>query len=122
MTPVEIILSNWDAVVNAYQETKSWQMVYDRVPALKEIGSSNTLKNQGTIIHETMQWIHRYGGNQDKKEHGAKQKKLNISGWSIQQDQKGYYRAFKKIGGKLRGVYLGRSLEGAEKKIESINV
>ncbi len=43
--------------------------------------------------------------------------KLNISGWSIQQDRKGYYRAFKKINGKLRAVYLGKSLDGAVDKI-----
>jgi chromosome segregation ATPase len=56
----------------------------------------------------------------NKHNPGSKVKqRLAISGWSIQQDRQGYYRAFKKIGGKLRAVYLGRSLEGAEDRIRA---
>ena len=41
---------------------------------------------------------------------------LNIAGWSIQESG-GYFRAFKKVAGKLQGVYLGKNLDGAEQKI-----
>jgi septal ring factor EnvC (AmiA/AmiB activator) len=56
----------------------------------------------------------------NKHDPGSKVKqRLSIADWNIQQDRQGYYRAFKKIGGKLRAVYLGRSLEGAEDRIRA---
>jgi len=39
-----------------------------------------------------------------------KQKSLNISGWTIQKDGRGFYRGFRNIAGKVRGVYLGKSI------------
>ena len=50
---------------------------------------------------------------------GEVKQKLTIAGWNIQQDGHGYYRAFKKISGKLYGLYLGRSLRGAEDRIKA---
>jgi hypothetical protein len=44
--------------------------------------------------------------------------KLNIAGWTIAKSGK-FYRGFKRISGKLHGVYLGSSLEGAEEKIQA---
>jgi hypothetical protein len=42
--------------------------------------------------------------------------KLIIAGWSVQESH-GYFRAFKRIDGKMKGIYLGKTLEGAEQKI-----
>jgi hypothetical protein len=50
--------------------------------------------------------------NHDKQ---AKQP-LNISGWTVTKSGS-YYRAFKKIDGKLRGIHLGKTLENAAEKI-----
>jgi hypothetical protein len=40
----------------------------------------------------------------------------NIAGWTVAKSG-GYFRAFKKMGGKMKAVYLGKSLDGAEQKI-----
>jgi hypothetical protein len=39
-------------------------------------------------------------------------------GWTVAKSGR-YFRAFKKIGGKLHGVHLGASIEGAEEKIKA---
>jgi len=44
--------------------------------------------------------------------------KINIAGWSVQKSG-GFYRAFRRIGGKMCGVYLGKTLDGAETKIKA---
>lgn len=40
-----------------------------------------------------------------------------LDGWTIRQDNHGYYRAYRKINGKLKSVYMGKSLDGAQDKI-----
>ena len=57
--------------------------------------------------------------NKEVKQDQDKQK-LNIAGWSIQKSN-GYYRGFKKIAGKVQGVYLGKTLDDAEQKIMKKN-
>ncbi len=42
--------------------------------------------------------------------------KLNIAGWTVAKSGK-YYRAFRKIKGRVHGVHLGKSLDDAEQKI-----
>jgi hypothetical protein len=42
--------------------------------------------------------------------------KMIIAGWSVQESH-GYFRAFKRIDGKMKGIYLGKTLKGAEQKI-----
>lgn len=39
-----------------------------------------------------------------------KRKALNIAGWSVHRDAKGFHRAFRNIRGKVHGVYLGRDI------------
>jgi hypothetical protein len=41
--------------------------------------------------------------------------KLNISGWTVTQQDK-YFRTFKKIRGKVHGVHLGKNLDDAAQK------
>jgi len=40
-----------------------------------------------------------------------------INGWSIRQDRHGYFRAYKRVGGKVRSIYLGKNLAGAAEKL-----
>jgi hypothetical protein len=44
----------------------------------------------------------------------------NIAGWTITLDNRGYYRAHRKLSGKLKSIYLGKTLDGAEQKLQSI--
>jgi hypothetical protein len=44
--------------------------------------------------------------------------KLNIAGWTVAKSG-GYFRAFKKIKGRVYGVHLGRNLANAEAKIDA---
>jgi len=43
---------------------------------------------------------------------------INISGWTVTKQDK-YFRAFKKIQGKVYGVHLGKNLDDAAAKIEA---
>ena len=45
-------------------------------------------------------------------------KAVNIAGWTIRQDAKGFYRAFRTISGKTKCVCLGKSLDGAPEKLQ----
>jgi hypothetical protein len=45
----------------------------------------------------------------------------NINGWTVRQDKKGFYRAYKRINGKVRSVYIGKSLDGAVEKLQAAN-
>lgn len=40
-----------------------------------------------------------------------------INGWTVRQDKYGYFRAYRKVDGKTRSIYLGKSLDRAEEKI-----
>jgi hypothetical protein len=42
----------------------------------------------------------------------------NIAGWNVT-PYRGYFRAFKRIGGKLHSLYLGKTLDDAESKIKT---
>jgi hypothetical protein len=44
-----------------------------------------------------------------------------MEGWSIRQDRHGYFRAYKKIRGKVRSIYLGKTFEGAGEKLRTAN-
>ncbi|MFH0996333.1 MAG: hypothetical protein V1844_12700 [Pseudomonadota bacterium] len=58
-----------------------------------------------------------HGLNMPVKQETVKQG-LNISGWTVAESG-GYFRAFRKMGGKMKAVYLGKNLEGAEQKIHA---
>jgi hypothetical protein len=40
----------------------------------------------------------------------------NLNGWTIRKDKHGYYRAYRKIRGKTKSVYLGKTLDRVEEK------
>jgi hypothetical protein len=56
-----------------------------------------------------------YESELNKSDEEAKSK-LNILGWTVAKSGK-YYRAFRKIKGRVRGVHLGKDLTDAEMKI-----
>jgi hypothetical protein len=43
----------------------------------------------------------------------------NLAGWTIRKGSDGYLRGYRRIGGKVRCVYLGKNLIGAHDKIEA---
>jgi len=45
----------------------------------------------------------------DKKEKSKKRVKMSIDGWSVQKSG-GYYRLFRKIAGKVHGIYIGKTI------------
>jgi len=46
---------------------------------------------------------------------------VRLEGWSVRQDKKGFYRAYRRINGKVRSVYLGKTLVGADEKVQAAN-
>jgi hypothetical protein len=48
-------------------------------------------------------------------------KTLNLEGWTIRADKRGFYRGYRKIRGVQKSVYIGRRLEGAEEKVLAAN-
>lgn len=46
---------------------------------------------------------------------------LNLEGWTIRADKRGFYRGYRKIRGVQKSVYIGRKLEGAEDKVQADN-
>ena len=91
----------------------------------KELQLNNSVKQEldevkqrlNNQIRLNIELNKEHGLNMPVKQEGVKQG-LNIAGWSIQ-ESKGYFRAFKKVGGKMQAVYLGKSLDGAEMKIRA---
>jgi len=88
----------------ANERTEARQRGFTSCPGIRVfLFRLNKLNSQGLnnqVKHETVK-------------HG-----LNIGGWSIQ-ESKGYFRAFKKVAGKLQGIYLGKDLTDAETKIKA---
>jgi len=46
---------------------------------------------------------------------------LNIDGWTVRPDNRGFYKAFRKIRGAQKCVYIGKTLDGAEEKLRAAN-
>lgn len=70
----------------------------------------------------TLQELNSQLNNQLELNNPVKQSRvkqgLTVAGWSIQCSG-GFYRAFKRVNGKIEGVYIGKSLNSAESKIEA---
>lgn len=125
MKPIEILFQYRDMVQQNFEKTGSWPKAYEVTksdfPVFSRM-SFSTFKMYGSIMAELNRLnIEKLNKKvKHKLNNPVKQKTVKqdfkVSGWSIQKSG-GYYRAFKKIDGKLRGVYLGKSLENAEQKI-----
>ena len=81
----------------------------------KQIWLNTELNN--SVEKLNIQLNKQHGLNMEVKQ-GAVKHGLNIAGWSIQ-ESKGYFRAFKKVAGKMQAVYLGKNLDDAETKIQA---
>jgi hypothetical protein len=106
------------AIVRGLNEKIPFLYVMDRLAELEhvkkelcEIQLINKQLNTKNAQQET-----RKANEQSNETLNNDKQKMIIAGWSIQESH-GYFRAFKRIAGKMKGVYLGKTLEDAEKKI-----
>lgn len=69
-----------------------------------------TIKNLDDEIRrvkdENLKLMGRVGDLQEPKQ----KKSQNIAGWTVRKGRDGYFRAFRKINGKVRGVYVGKRI------------
>jgi len=79
----------------------------------------NTVKQELETVKQELNRLQELNtGLNIQVKHETVKHGLNIAGWSIQ-ESKGYFRAFRKMGGKMQAVYLGKNLDDAEQKIQS---
>ena len=81
----------------------------------KQIRLNTELNN--SVEKLNIQLNKQHGLNMEVKQ-GVVKQKLNIAGWSIQESGC-YFRAFKKVAGKMKAVYLWKNLDDAETKIQA---
>ncbi|MBF0102284.1 MAG: hypothetical protein HQK77_15390 [Desulfobacterales bacterium] len=98
---------------SSYQSAR--QELFDKV---KELGFELCVYHQSGFL----KLVHYNGADlvqNETSDLGRKdrEEKINILGWSVQFSN-GYYRAHKRINGKLKSIYLGKNLNDVEKKIE----
>lgn len=75
-----------------------------------QINNSGLINSDKQNSDDDKQLINKGGAMANDKQ------KINISGWSIQKSG-GFYRAFKRINGKMHGIYIGKNLDDADRKI-----
>jgi hypothetical protein len=83
-------------------------------PAEAESGDSQSRLDTDSVRHEGL----------DTRVGQAKldtDEPINLYGWSIQRDKRGFYRAFRKINGRTRCLYIGKSVENAADKLRAEN-
>ena len=69
-------------------------------------------------LNTRLNTMERLNAGLNNSDESGLNKKLNIWGWTVTKSGN-YFRAFRKIKGKLHGVHLGKTLDGAELKIQS---
>ena len=69
-------------------------------------------------LNTRLNTMERLNAGLNNSDESGLNKKLNILGWTVTKSGN-YFRAFRKIKGKLHGVHLGKTLDGAELKIQS---
>jgi hypothetical protein len=139
MKPVEILIKHRNRIQQVFSEYESLQKTYVALSSdIQEIAEMSvaTFEHYAAILielnkslndcdelasvkqeleHVRCQLNKIQGSSLSVKQESTKQG-LNISGWSIQ-ESKGYFRAFRKMGGKMYAVYLGKTIDNAEAKI-----
>jgi hypothetical protein len=105
-------LNNDDRLNNQVKQDQELNTVKQELEAVKH--ELNRLQELNTGLNKELELNKlNISVKQETVKHG-----LNISGWSIQ-ESKGYFRAFKKVAGKMKAVYLGKNLDDAEMKIRN---
>ena len=125
MTPIEFLLEHRHEILKIYtgSPVETWGKLKDVIPVDGAM-SENTFRALIKNFVETCQFYERLNeklntndGDRNMETENAKQK-INIDGWTIAKSGR-YFRAFKKIGGKLHGVHLGSTIDGAGVKIQA---
>ncbi len=130
------LYQNRESVLRAYAETGgSPQQVWKLFPELEGLTKFNSFKTYLKPIVEMLNRVERESGQelnkvkqnvelQTERLNTVKQTETgipgNVEGWTIALTG-GYYKAFKKVAGKVRGVHLGKvfALDRAVEKIRS---
>ncbi len=101
---------NNDAALNSVkQELENVKQELNRLNLLNtELNNTIESLNSGKMLN----MINKEDSLMDDKQ------PINISGWSVIKFGR-YFRAFRRFGRKMHGVYLGKTLEGAEQKIQA---
>ena len=110
-------LNNDNGLNNQVKQDSELNTVKQELESAKQ--ELNRLQELNTELNKELQLnkLNNQGLNMPVKQETVKHG-LNIAGWSIQ-ESKGYFRAFKKVGGKMQAVYLGKNLDDAETKIQA---
>jgi len=114
LNPIDLMMKYRDVILSVHEEAespkKAWGLLRERLPGFCEGMSFNTFKQYFVPFVKISTGLEaefkaRYGIVEDS------QKVKNIMGWTVQKGRDGYYRLFKKIGGRVHGIYLGRALD-----------
>ncbi len=76
------------------------------------------LLNKNEEIEAVKQGLLNSNVKQSKVKQSKPKQGLTVLGWSVQQSG-GFYRAFKRVSGKIEGVYIGKDLSSAESAIQA---
>lgn len=111
---------NYSEIVRGLNEKVPFLYVMDRLAELEQVKKElcelqliNKQLNTASAQQETKKTT-----DQEHDTLNIDKQKMIIAGWSVQ-ESRGYFRAFRRIDGKMKGVYLGKTLEDAEQKIRS---
>jgi hypothetical protein len=89
-----------------------------------EAGLNNQLNNEIDRLNTELNTFREsrlnktQGGLNNMETEQGLNKKLNIDGWTVAKSGR-YFRAFRKIRGKVQGIHLGLTLDGAAEKIKA---
>ena len=134
--PFEYMIMNRDEILQALERNstilKAWKSLTETMPEIEDVIKFNTFKvyarilvkfgkvmdekekesarvRQSTVLLEKTEAMHQDPESAPKR----------INGWGVQLNR-GYFRLFKKISGKVRWIYIGKvwNQDDAEEKIK----
>ena len=77
----------------------------------------NTLEGLNSRLNNEIERLNNTEGKLNNMETEQVKSKLNIEGWTVAKSGR-YFRAFKKINGRVQGIHLGLTLDKAAEKIQ----
>ena len=136
--PFEYMIMNRDAFLRAIDKKptlpKAWKSLTETMPEIEDVIRFNTFKVYARILVKFGQVINEKDSGLDK----VRQKEVcpdknsalhsetvpgRFMGWGIQLHRKSYYRLFKKIGGRVKWIYIGKqwNQDAAKEKIKQFD-
>lgn len=116
--PVKFMIGNTESIMTAYREangspSKAWERLRTSLPGIEAVMRFNTFKQYLPLFSAMAE---KTAVTQVTQEHPR-----NVSGWTVAKAKDGYFRLHKKIGGKGKTIYLGKtfSIEAAEEKVRA---